>query len=181
MLAELLAKCLGSSPSALHDELERLELEARALDARRLAVRAAAEARQVPAVDGHKSTQAYLRAVCNQPSMVALAEVRRARACRDFPQIGEALIAGRIGIGQVDQLASIRRNERADRYLDDAAVDMLLEHAEHLPIRSFTAVVERWLMWADPGRRVAGSIRVDRPPQRTRRRRRRRSVDRCVR
>ena len=31
-----------------------------------------------------------------------------------------------------------------------AAVDMLLEHAEHLPIRSFTAVVERWLMWADP-------------------------------
>src|SRR4051812_19527601 len=150
MFAELLAECLGSSPSALHDELERLELEARALDARRLAVRAAAEARQVPAVDGHKSTQAYLRAVCNQPSMVALAEVRRARACRDFPQIGEALIAGRIGIGQVDQLACIRRNERADRYLDDAAVDMLLEHAEHLQIRSFTAVVERWLMWADP-------------------------------
>ena len=31
-----------------------------------------------------------------------------------------------------------------------AAVDMLFEHAEHLPIRSFAAVVERWLMWADP-------------------------------
>jgi len=150
MFAEVLAEYLGWSESALHDELERLELESRALDARRLAVRAAAEARQVAVVDGHKSTQAYLRAVCNQPSHVALAEVRRARACRDFPQIGEALIAGRIGVGQVDELAHIRRNERADRYLDDAAVDMLLEHAEHLPMRGFTAVVERWLMWADP-------------------------------
>ena len=101
-------------------------------------------------MDGHKSTKAYLRAVCNQPSQVALAEVRRARICRDFPEIGAALMAGRIGIGQVDELVRINRNEHAARYLDVAAVDMLLDFAEHLPIRSFTAVVERWLMWADP-------------------------------
>src|SRR4029078_8462617 len=98
-----------------HDELERLELEARALDARRLAARAAAEARQVPAVGGHKSTKAYLRALCNQPSHVALAEVRRARICRDFPQIGAALLAGRIGVGQIDELVPIDRKERARR------------------------------------------------------------------
>jgi len=94
--------------------------------------------------------KAYLRATCNQPSQVALAEVRRARVCRDFPEIGEALMAGRIGVGQIDELVRIRRNARARRYFDSAAVDVLLEHAEHLPIRGFTAVVERWLMWADP-------------------------------
>ena len=83
-------------------------------------------------------------------SHVALAEVRRARICRDFPQIGAALMAGRIGVGQIDELVRIDRNERAARYLDVAAVDMLLDHAEHLPIRSFTAVADRWLTWADP-------------------------------
>jgi hypothetical protein len=150
MFGTVLAEYLEWTPAALHDELERLELAARALDARRLAVRAAVEACQVPAVDGHKSTKAYLRAVCNQPSHVALAEVRRARICRDFPQIGEALLAGRIGVGQIDELVRIDRNARAARYLDVAAVDMLLGYAEHLPIRSFTTVVERWLMWADP-------------------------------
>src|SRR4051794_37125553 len=94
--------------------------------------------------------KAYLRATCNQPSPVALAEVRRARVCCAFPQIGEVLMAGRIGVGQVDELVRIRRNAPARRYFDSAAVDVLLEHAEHLPIRSFTAVVERWLSWADP-------------------------------
>src|SRR4051795_11027691 len=129
MFAEELAEYLEWSAHSLHEEIERLELAARTLDARRLAARAAAEARQTPALDGHRSTQAYLRAVCNQPSQVALAEVRRARICRDFPQIGEALSAGRIGVGQIDELTRIRRNGRADRYLDGAAVDMLVDHA----------------------------------------------------
>jgi hypothetical protein len=150
MFGETLAGYVEWTPAALNVELERLELEARALDARRLAVRAAAEARQTPALDGHKSLQAYLRATCNQPSQVARAEVRRARICRDFPQVGESLMAGRIGVGQIDELVRIRHNARAAAYLDDAAVDMLLDHAEHLPMCSFRAVVERWLMWADP-------------------------------
>ena len=78
MFGEALAEYVAWSPAALHDEIARLELAARALDARRLAARAAAEARQTPALDGHKSTQAYLRATCNQPSYVARAEVTAA-------------------------------------------------------------------------------------------------------
>ena len=101
-------------------------------------------------MDGHKSMQTYLRATCNQPSHVALDDIRQARVCRDFPQIGQALMAGRIGVGQIDELVRIQRNLRATKYFDGAAVDVLLEHAEHLPIRSFATVVERWLMWADP-------------------------------
>src|SRR3954447_9499795 len=151
MFGGMLGEYMAWNAAALHAEIEQLEVQSRVLDARRLAVRAAAEARQTPGLDGHKSLQAYLRATCNQPSQVARAEVRRARICRDFPQVGEALTAGRIGVGQIDELVRVRRNSRADRYLDPAAVDMLVDHAEHLPMRSFTAVVERWLMWADPG------------------------------
>ena len=150
MFAELLADYVASTPAALDDEIRQLELESRALDARRLALRAAAESKQTPALDGHKSTQAYLRATTNQPAAVALAEVRRARLCRDFPQIGEALLLGRIGVGQIDELVRITRNPRAVKYLDHAQIDMLLGHAEHLSIRGFAQVVDRWLLWADP-------------------------------
>ena len=150
MFQEMLAEYMDWTAAALHAEIEQLEVESRILDARRLAVRAAADARQTAGLDGHRSMQAYLRATCNQPSHIARAEVRRARICRDFPQVGQALTAGRIGVGQIDELVRVQRNPRADRYLDTASVDMLVEHAEHLPVRSFSAVVERWLMWADP-------------------------------
>ena len=76
MFAEMLAEYVEWPPAALHAELERLELAARELDARRLAVRAAAESRQTPALDGHKLMGSYLRATCNQPPPIALAEVR---------------------------------------------------------------------------------------------------------
>ena len=101
---------------ALDDEIERLELEARALTPDVWQCVAAAELSQTPALDGHKSTQAYLRATTNQPAAVVLGEVRRARLCRDFPQIGEALMSGRIGVGQIDELVRITRNQRAARY-----------------------------------------------------------------
>src|SRR5215218_5643456 len=119
MFRELLADFVEWTAAALDDEIRRLELEARALHARRLAVLAAAELNQTAAIDGHRSTQAYLRATTNQPSHVVRAEVRRARLCRDFPHIGEALLTGRIGFGQIDEIVRITRNERAVSYLDD--------------------------------------------------------------
>src|SRR3954447_232776 len=128
MFGGMLGEYMAWNAAALHAEIEQLEVQSRVLDARRLAVRAAAEARQTPGLDGHRSMQAYLRATCNQPSQVARAEVRRARICRDYPQIGKALMAGLIGVGQIDELIRIRCDARADRYLDVAAVEMLLEH-----------------------------------------------------
>src|SRR5215203_4526154 len=110
MFEGVLAEYTGRTGAALHAEIERLELEARSIEARQLAARAAAESLQLPALGGHKSMQAYLRATFNQPSLVARAEVRRARICRDFPQIGEALLAGRIGVGQIDELVCVQRN-----------------------------------------------------------------------
>ena len=59
-------------------------------------------------------------------------------------------MSGRIGVGQIDELVRITRNERAVKFLDDAQVEMLVGHAEHLSIRDFALVVDRWLLWADP-------------------------------
>jgi hypothetical protein len=59
-------------------------------------------------------------------------------------------MAGRIGLGQIDEMVRITRNPRAVEYLDEAQVAMLLEHAEHLSIRNFALIIDRWLMWADP-------------------------------
>ena len=150
MFSDLLDNYMTWSPAALDTELRQLELQARELDARRLAVRAAAENTQTFAVDGHTSVKAYLRASTNQPSPVVLAETRRARLCRDFPAVGEALMSGRIGVGQIDELVRITRNPRAIAHLDEAQVDMLLGHAEHLSIRNFALAVDHWLLWADP-------------------------------
>jgi hypothetical protein len=149
MFRELLADYTEQPAAALDQQLRELELAARELDARRLAVRAAAEARQVPALDGHTSTQAYLRATCNQRSGIALAEVRRARVCRDYPQVGDALAEGRIGLAQIDELVRIHTNDRARPQLDDAQVDLLVGHAQQFRIRDFAVLVDRWLAWAD--------------------------------
>src|SRR4051812_14459226 len=168
MFGEMLAEYLQWEPAALQEELERLELAARELDSRRLAVRAAAEARQTAALDGHKSTQALLRALCNQPSNVAMAEVRRARICRDFPQVGDLLMAGRIGVGQIDELVRIRRNARADPYLDAAADG---RHVARPCRASAGAQLRRgcraMVDVGRPGRGVARSDRLHRQSQRT--------------
>ena len=152
------------TPAALHDEIERLELASRALDARRLAARAAAESRQTPALDGHKSTQAYLRATCNQPSYVALGEVRRARICRDFPEIGEALMAGRIGVGQIDELVRIKRNERAAKYLDQRRGRDVARACRAFADSQLCCGCRALVDVGRSRRRVARSDRVDRPP-----------------
>src|SRR5262245_11696739 len=125
MFGELVAGYVECSANARDQQLGDDTLESRARAANRLALLVAAEFKQTPAIDGHKSTKAYLRATTNQPAAVALAEVRRARLCRDFPQVGDALLLGRVGLGQIDELVRITRNERAVKHLDDEQIDML--------------------------------------------------------
>jgi len=149
MFGELLQELIEQPTAALDERLRELELASRALEAHKLAVRAAAELRQVPHLDGHRSTKAYLRATTNQPSWVAHTEVARARLCRDFPRIGDALAEGRIGLGQLDEFGRAYRNPRARPHLTGEIVDVLLDHAEHLPIREFATSIDKFLMRAD--------------------------------
>lgn len=148
MFDELLAELSEGPEAVLDGELRRLEVLAREVEARRLAVLAIAELRQVPATDGHRSTQAYVRATLNQPAAAAI--VRRARLVGEFPVLGEALLAGRIGVAQVDQIVRAWNNPRAKQFFTPDAAAQFCEWAEHLPYRDLTICIDRWLLHADP-------------------------------
>ena len=85
MFGEVLAEYVEWTPAALDDEIARLELASRALDARRLAARAAAESVRLRRSMGTGRPRRICgrRAISRRPWRSA--EVRRARICRDFP------------------------------------------------------------------------------------------------
>ncbi len=148
MFAELLDDYRRWEPAALDAEFRRLEVEARALEARRLALLSVVDTKQVGRADGHLSTKAYLKGVARTSGSLAAASIRRARTCRDAPAIGEALAAGHIGLAQVDELSRVHANGRVSDLLPHAAAE-LLEHAEHESHTQFSRTVSQFIMFAD--------------------------------
>jgi len=148
MFVELVEDYMQWSATALDAAYREFELEDRRREATRLAMVQAIEARQVPAIDGHRSTRGYIKFTANTTGGRASSEVRRARLCRDFPEIGEALAAGYIGAAQVDLIARAFANPRlSDKRA--AAVPVLLEHAEHMELIDFQRIVDRWVTLGD--------------------------------
>jgi len=149
MFGELVEERLGWTTSQLDDELREIELSHGALEARRAANLAAAEARQVADVDGHRSIQAYVRATTNQPGPVASGEVRRARFCRDYPAAGDALLAGYVGVAQVDELARLAHHPRVGTLVNAEVVAPLLDEAEHSGYRQFKSLLDQFVELLD--------------------------------
>lgn len=148
MFAELVEEYLQHDAAALDRLLREHELEDRSREARRLALVTAIEARQTASLDGHRSTKAYLKAATNTSGVAAAALVRRARTCRDLPQIGDALAAGHIGAVQVDVLARAHQHPRVGIRFAEAA-DAFIEHAEHFPHRDLEHLVDQWITVTD--------------------------------
>lgn len=149
MFADLVEERLGWDASALDAEVRDLELQVRALEARRAAALIAAEARQVADLDGHRSTRAYLRASLNAAPADAGRLVRRARFLREHPDVGAALAAGHVGVAQVDVLARVANHRRVGVLFDDAVIEMFVEHAEHFSFADLEMLVGRWVTLAD--------------------------------
>lgn len=147
MFAEVVEERLGWEASRLTGRLAELELARRAIEAEFAATLTAAEAMQAGAEDGHRSTKAFVRAITNQPR--ADVQVARARFLRDFPDAGDALLAGRVGSAQVDLLARLAQHRRVGRLVTTELVATFLEHAEHFPYPDFKSLVDRWLTLAD--------------------------------
>ncbi|MGI9644251.1 MAG: DUF222 domain-containing protein [Ilumatobacteraceae bacterium] len=148
MIQLLLEHAVGLSDAELQDELERVEIEDRALAARRSALIAAAEARKLHRRDGHHSMRNHLRATCNSSRGTTTRQLRRAGLIDRIPAVGDALLAGRIGVAQADELARAFANPRIADFLP-AVAPLLLDHAEHLPFDDFKVCVDRWMMLAD--------------------------------
>lgn len=149
LVAELVEERMGWNAAALDGEFREIELAIRELEAQRAAILAAGEARQVADLDGHRSTQAYVRAATHAPRGAASRLVRRARFLRDHPAVGEALMGGHIGVAQVDLLARVANHRRVGALFGDAVIALMVEFAEHFAFDDFERLVERWVNLAD--------------------------------
>ena len=147
MFEALLEDLANWSPAELDAEYRRLELEAREREARKLGVLAMLDIKGAGRADGHRSTLAYLRAATNQSH--GQITIRRARLVGTHPSVGDALMSGRLGVSQVDQIARAHINPRVTEFFTREAVDWFVERGEHRPLREFATEVDNWLTLAD--------------------------------
>ncbi|MEM9040999.1 MAG: DUF222 domain-containing protein [Actinomycetota bacterium] len=132
----------------LDERIRAIEAERRRLDAELASAIAEGEARQLNAVDAHRSMRGYCRATANWSGPETTSWIRASRVVRTHPAIGEAWAAGRIGLAQVKLFGRCHVNPRVTDRLGEF-VEILLEHAEQLTYPDFSAVVERFEMLAD--------------------------------
>ena len=129
--------------------IRSLELEQRRVAAELAAATAVIEGRMTFLDDGHRSMKAYLKATLNCSSPEANRRRRRAQLLSSFPDIGDALATGRVGVEQVDTLARLRTHPTGGERFDEFAAK-LTDHAEHLPFDDFDTVVKRFVKLSDP-------------------------------
>lgn len=139
---------MALTDTELDHAIRQTETDERAAVARRSALLAVAEARQIHLADGHHSPKGYLRATCNWSNAEIARNRKLATVINAIPAIGDALLDGRIGIPQALELAKAHANRRIG-HLVTAIAPLLLEHAEHLRYDDFKIVVDRFVMLAD--------------------------------
>lgn len=128
--------------------LRHLELQRRRLDAEIAAVASVAAARGVHRDDGHLTIAGWLRANLNWSGQQVATLKKTVKLLDEHAAIGDALLDGHIGTAQVTELARARSNRRCGTEMVEV-LDVLLDHAEHLPFDDFQRVVRRWESLAD--------------------------------
>ncbi len=148
MFDDLLDGLMELPAAALDGRIREIELERRRLDAELAAAIAVAERRQLPAVDGHRTTNAYLRATLNCSNAEASRLRGLARTVDRVDGIGDRWLTGALGRSQALRFAGVLGNRRMRGRLPEFA-PILLDHAEQLPFRDFSQCVERFVARAD--------------------------------
>ena len=139
MFSELVEECVGVPDAVLDERLRANELELRRLMAERAALVAVAEHRGVFA-PAHRSMAGYLRATVNASDGTVSRDRKLGRLLVGFPQVGEALAAGHIGVDQALQLCRVAGNRRIREWLP-VVVPVLVDLAEHQSHREFEGEV----------------------------------------
>ena len=125
-----------------------LEVAARRLEARRLAVTAELDRRRHGRRDGYGSIVAWIRGVLGWSGRQCHAHMQPMRLIVAFPTVGDSLFAGDISIANAQAIARAWANPRTrDRF--DEVLGQLLRNAEHLEHDDFALVVDRFVMLAD--------------------------------
>jgi len=148
MFLDLLEAAVESPDAAVDEELRELELASRRLEARRAALIAVAHQRGTYRADGHRSIGEYLRALGNMSRQEANRLRRVADACAAVPALGDALLAGRIGVTQILVIGRIQSNPRTRPFFERVA-PIYLARAEHDAAAELRDEIDSFINLAD--------------------------------
>jgi Domain of unknown function (DUF222) len=148
MLQQLLEELVELPDDALDERIRSLELQRRRLDAEFAIAVAAAGHRNLQAVDGHRSINAYLRATINCSSIEASRWRSLAWSVDHVDGLADRWLAGRLGESQAIAVANLYGNRRVRDHLSEFA-PLLLDNAEQLSHREFMMCIDRFVANAD--------------------------------
>ena len=148
MFATFVEELIASTDAELDDLLGEAELARRTAEVRLAAVSAVIANRGSFADHGHGSMKGYLKQQLNCSGV----EANRIRRCASLvdqhPEVGDALLEGRIGTGQAGRLAQANSHRRVGERFHEFA-PILLESAERLEFDDFVTAVEHFEVQAD--------------------------------
>lgn len=147
-LVGLCGSAAGLSARELAERLVAIERVRRALEAATVGVLDAAERSEVFRDDGHLTVTSWAMATVNWSRVEAGTRRRELALVRLCPEVAVELAGGRLGVGQVGELARARANPRAGDEIADS-IDELIGWAENLGFDGFRRVVRRWEQLAD--------------------------------
>jgi hypothetical protein len=147
MFGSFVEDCVGVPDVVLDERLRANEVALRRLLAERAALVGVGEHRGVFAAE-HRSMAGYLRATLNCSDAAASRDRRLARLVAAFPEVGEAVWAGHIGVEHAAQIARVQANPRVRGVLP-VVVPVLVDLAEHSSFREFADQVTNLIAHLD--------------------------------
>jgi hypothetical protein len=149
MFAGLIEELTTLSATELDAVIAETELAKRTAETRLAAAVAVVSARGSFRDGGHRSIRTYLKGTLNCSGVHANRIRRRADLINNHGTVGDALLTGRVGVDQIDRLATAAAHPRAgDQFADFVAI--LLEQAEQLEYNDFDNVINHFIDRADP-------------------------------
>jgi hypothetical protein len=100
------------------------------------------------ALDGAKTSVAWLDTRCHLPKKEGHRQLRRGRSLAHMEHTAAAWACGDIGAAQVDILAKVRTPRTEEAYLRDE--ELLVRHAKEMKVSEFGQVAHYWRLHADP-------------------------------
>lgn len=149
MFVDLIEELATLSTPEVDAVIAEAELTRRASETRLAAAVAVVSARGSFRDDGYRSLRSYLKGTLNCSGAQANRIIRRADLINGHEAVGDAFLAGLLGVDQIDRLATACAHPRAgDQFVD--FVPTLLAQAEQLEFNDFDKVIDHFIDHADP-------------------------------
>ena len=119
----------GDKPHhGLHAALADIELQTRALAAKRARLLAEAKATGAHNETGHRTVAGYVRSICNTGTASSKRDQTLANLVTDHPAVADALEAGHISVDAAHEISRFHVNPRI-RHMLGAVLDTLLDRS----------------------------------------------------